>query len=115
MCRGGGLLKYCNLLVKNYRPAWPEAVKTMERYMCSRFIHHHFDNRGLMSFGCHLFWEQIQMRYMLLVSIIHSLCRNDFAIELVAVIQEECPDALKIVAMCNFEFVSVEVYLEHIL
>ena len=34
--RGGGLLKYCNLLVKNYRPAWPEAVKTMERYMCSR-------------------------------------------------------------------------------
>jgi len=36
--RGGGLLKYCNLLVKNYRPAWPEAVKTMERYMCSRFF-----------------------------------------------------------------------------
>ena len=36
--RGGGLLKYCNLLVKNYRPAWPEAVKTMERYMCSRYI-----------------------------------------------------------------------------
>ena len=36
--RGGGLLKYCNLLVKNYRPAWPEQVKTMERYMCSRFF-----------------------------------------------------------------------------
>jgi len=36
--RGGGLLKYCNLLVKNYRPAWPEAVKSMERYMCSRFF-----------------------------------------------------------------------------
>lgn len=36
--RGGGLLKYCNLLVKNYRPAWPEAVKTSERYMCSRFF-----------------------------------------------------------------------------
>ena len=41
LCRGGGLLKYCNLLVKNYRPAWPEAVKTMERYMCSRYLHHH--------------------------------------------------------------------------
>ena len=25
--RGGGLLKYCNLLVKNYRPAVPEQVK----------------------------------------------------------------------------------------
>lgn len=36
--RGGGLLKYCNLLVKNYRPARPEEVKTMERYMCSRFF-----------------------------------------------------------------------------
>lgn len=36
--RGGGLLKYCNLLVKSYRPAWPEEVKTMERYMCSRFF-----------------------------------------------------------------------------
>jgi hypothetical protein len=36
--RGGGLLKYCNLLVKNYRPAWPDQVKTMERYMCSRFF-----------------------------------------------------------------------------
>ncbi|XP_023325840.1 putative nucleotidyltransferase FAM46C [Eurytemora carolleeae] len=36
--RGGGLLKYCNLLVKNYRPALPEQVKGMERYMCSRFF-----------------------------------------------------------------------------
>jgi hypothetical protein len=36
--RGGGLLKYCNLLAKAYRPAWPEEVKGMERYMCSRFF-----------------------------------------------------------------------------
>ena len=36
--RGGGLLKYCNLLVKNYRPAAPAQVKSMERYMCSRFF-----------------------------------------------------------------------------
>jgi len=36
--RGGGLLKYCNLLVKNYRPAIPQQVKNMERYMCSRFF-----------------------------------------------------------------------------
>lgn len=36
--RGGGLLKYCYLLVKNYRPAQPDYIKTLERYMCSRFF-----------------------------------------------------------------------------
>lgn len=36
--RGGGLLKYCNLLVRNYRAQDPEHIKTLERYMCSRFF-----------------------------------------------------------------------------
>lgn len=36
--RGGGLLKYCNLLVKDYSPACPKEIKTLERYMCSRFF-----------------------------------------------------------------------------
>ncbi|XP_018320061.1 terminal nucleotidyltransferase 5C [Agrilus planipennis] len=36
--RGGGLLKYCNLLVKNYKPAKPDCIKTLQRYMCSRFF-----------------------------------------------------------------------------
>merc|ERR1712203_86288 len=36
--RGGGLLKYCSLLCRGYRPASHEEVKTMERYMCSRFF-----------------------------------------------------------------------------
>ncbi|XP_037074101.1 terminal nucleotidyltransferase 5C-like [Pollicipes pollicipes] len=36
--RGGGLLKYCNLLVKDFRPCQPESIKTLERYMCSRFF-----------------------------------------------------------------------------
>lgn len=36
--RGGGLLKYCNLLVKEYKPARHEEIKTLERYMCSRFF-----------------------------------------------------------------------------
>lgn len=36
--RGGGLLKYCNLLVRGYRPADPDKIKTLERYMCSRFF-----------------------------------------------------------------------------
>jgi len=35
--RGGGLLKYCNLLVRNYRPARAD-MKQLERYMCSRFF-----------------------------------------------------------------------------
>ncbi|XP_076288837.1 terminal nucleotidyltransferase 5C isoform X1 [Lasioglossum baleicum] len=36
--RGGGLLKYCNLLVKMYKPYQPDYIKTLERYMCSRFF-----------------------------------------------------------------------------
>jgi len=36
--RGGGLLKYCNLLVRNYRPVDYNQIKTLERYMCSRFF-----------------------------------------------------------------------------
>ncbi|XP_058422702.1 terminal nucleotidyltransferase 5A isoform X3 [Diceros bicornis minor] len=35
--RGGGLLKYCNLLVRGFRPASDE-IKTLQRYMCSRFF-----------------------------------------------------------------------------
>ena len=36
--RGGGLLKYCNLLVRCYRPVDHNRIKTLERYMCSRFF-----------------------------------------------------------------------------
>ncbi|XP_063244061.1 terminal nucleotidyltransferase 5C isoform X2 [Bacillus rossius redtenbacheri] len=36
--RGGGLLKYCYLLVKGYRAAQPDRIKNLERYMCSRFF-----------------------------------------------------------------------------
>ena len=36
--RGGGLLKYCNLLVKKYDPAEDVDIKALERYMCSRFF-----------------------------------------------------------------------------
>lgn len=36
--RGGGLLKYCNLLVKNYKPTNVLQIRTLERYMCSRFF-----------------------------------------------------------------------------
>ncbi|XP_069320347.1 terminal nucleotidyltransferase 5D [Eulemur rufifrons] len=36
--RGGGLLKYSNLLVRDFRPACEAEIKTLERYMCSRFF-----------------------------------------------------------------------------
>lgn len=36
--RGGGLLKYCNLLVKEYKPTNVYQIRTLERYMCSRFF-----------------------------------------------------------------------------
>lgn len=36
--RGGGLLKYCYLRVRNYRPVNCERIRTLERYMCSRFF-----------------------------------------------------------------------------
>lgn len=36
--RGGGLLKYCSLLVNGYKPAYPEKMENLEPYMCSRFF-----------------------------------------------------------------------------
>ncbi|XP_075395448.1 terminal nucleotidyltransferase 5D [Tenrec ecaudatus] len=36
--RGGGLLKYSNLLVRDFKPASQREIKTLERYMCSRFF-----------------------------------------------------------------------------
>lgn len=36
--RGGGLLKYCHLLVRGFRAASELEMKTLQRYMCSRFF-----------------------------------------------------------------------------
>ncbi|XP_064015051.1 terminal nucleotidyltransferase 5D [Pogoniulus pusillus] len=36
--RGGGLLKYSNLLVRDFKPADQAEIKSLERYMCSRFF-----------------------------------------------------------------------------
>ncbi|XP_051903438.1 terminal nucleotidyltransferase 5C-like isoform X2 [Hippocampus zosterae] len=36
--RGGGLLKYSDLLVRNFHPASETEIKSLERYMCSRFF-----------------------------------------------------------------------------
>lgn len=35
--RGGGLLKYCQLIVRGYEPA-TSSMRMMEKYMCSRFF-----------------------------------------------------------------------------
>ncbi|XP_055013411.1 terminal nucleotidyltransferase 5B-like [Boleophthalmus pectinirostris] len=36
--RGGGLLKYCHLLVRGFQPSSEAQMKQMQRYMCSRFF-----------------------------------------------------------------------------
>uniref|UniRef100_A0A1A8AGS3 polynucleotide adenylyltransferase n=1 Tax=Nothobranchius furzeri TaxID=105023 RepID=A0A1A8AGS3_NOTFU len=36
--RGGGLLKYCHLLVRGFHPSSQIEMKHMQRYMCSRFF-----------------------------------------------------------------------------
>ena len=36
--RGGGLLKYCTLLVNGYQAAYRERMESLEPYMCSRFF-----------------------------------------------------------------------------
>ena len=36
--RGGGLLKYSNLIARGYIPANEVDIKSLERYMCSRFF-----------------------------------------------------------------------------
>lgn len=36
--RGGGLLKYCHLLVRGFRAASEADMKSLQRYMCSRFF-----------------------------------------------------------------------------
>ncbi|XP_072297289.1 terminal nucleotidyltransferase 5A-like [Eucyclogobius newberryi] len=36
--RGGGLLKYCHLLVRGFRAASDGEMKLLQRYMCSRFF-----------------------------------------------------------------------------
>ncbi|XP_008396294.1 protein FAM46A-like [Poecilia reticulata] len=36
--RGGGLLKYCHLLVRGFRAASDAEMKLLQRYMCSRFF-----------------------------------------------------------------------------
>ncbi|XP_072534926.1 terminal nucleotidyltransferase 5ba [Salminus brasiliensis] len=36
--RGGGLLKYCHLLVRGFQPRSEVEMKSLQRYMCSRFF-----------------------------------------------------------------------------
>ncbi|XP_039958007.1 homeobox protein 5 isoform X1 [Bactrocera tryoni] len=71
--RGGGLLKYCNLLVRNYKPVDPQHIKTLERYMCSRFFIDFPDintqTKKLEAYLSNHFWgvdeEPLQYQYLM--------------------------------------------------
>ncbi|CAF1252024.1 unnamed protein product [Didymodactylos carnosus] len=75
--RGGGLLKYCNLLARDFVPADRATLSKMEKYMCSRFfidyksldeqmyilrsyIESHFDLTNYLNYHmCYLFLEYL--------------------------------------------------------
>lgn len=73
--RGGGLLKYCYLRVRNYRPVDCDRIKTLERYMCSRFFIDFPDismqRSKLESYLKNHFWgadeEPLQYQYLMIL------------------------------------------------
>lgn len=76
--RGGGLLKYCNLLSRGFRPASDE-ITAMEKYMCSRFfidfkdIHvQQHTLEGYLESHC---FDSVDKRYRYL-TILHGVVEN---------------------------------------
>jgi hypothetical protein len=53
--RGGGLLKYCDLIARGFRPTNQIQMKDLQRYMCSRFF---------IDFRDSLKQEQILFKYV---------------------------------------------------
>jgi hypothetical protein len=53
--RGGGLLKYCDLIARGFRPTNQIQMKDLQRYMCSRFF---------IDFRDSLTQEQILFKYV---------------------------------------------------
>ncbi|CAF1003424.1 unnamed protein product [Adineta steineri] len=53
--RGGGLLKYCDLIARGFRPANQIQMKDLQRYMCSRFF---------IDFRDSLTQEQVLFKYV---------------------------------------------------
>ena len=54
--RGGGLLKYCDLVARGFRPTNQLYMKDLQRYMCSRFF---------IDFRDSLTQEQILFKYVI--------------------------------------------------
>jgi hypothetical protein len=53
--RGGGLLKYCELIARRFRPTNQLQMKDLQRYMCSRFF---------IDFRDSLTQEQVLFKYV---------------------------------------------------
>lgn len=53
--RGGGLLKYCDLIARGFRPTNQIYMKDLQRYMCSRFF---------IDFRDSLTQEQVLFKYV---------------------------------------------------
>ena len=53
--RGGGLLKYCDLIARGFRPTNPNQMTDLQRYMCSRFF---------IDFRDSLAQEQVLFKYV---------------------------------------------------
>lgn len=73
--RGGGLLKYCNLLVRKYLPADDIDIRTLERYMCSRFFIDFSDilqqKSKLEAYLANHFSGEDELRYEYLTTLYH--------------------------------------------
>jgi len=71
--RGGGLLKYCYLLVRKYHSAKQDEIKNLEKYMCSRFFIDFSDintqKKKLESYLANHFAGEDQLKYEYLMTL----------------------------------------------
>ncbi|XP_004442134.1 PREDICTED: protein FAM46D [Ceratotherium simum simum] len=71
--RGGGLLKYSNLLVRDFKPACEAEIKILERYMCSRFFIDFPDvaeqQKKIESYLCNHFIGEEKSKYAYLMTL----------------------------------------------
>jgi hypothetical protein len=74
--RGGGLLKYCNLLVRGNRPADVHSIQPLQRYMCSRFFidFPEIEQQELKLrtyLANHMSGASVRLRYAFLITLYH--------------------------------------------
>ena len=68
--RGGGLLKYCDLIARGFRPSHQSQMKELQRYMCSRFFidfrHSSTQEQVLFNYVSSHFGSDFQIRHRFL-------------------------------------------------